>query len=202
MEMKPEKRKNYNSERGNQWVRSSCQYFSETGHTLAMAKLVAEGAAQIPGTEVRLKTIAESTLEDVIWCDGLALGRANLPGVHSVADEEMVGSRPLTNSGAKSMVNSHVHFHPRVVWEADAELTCLGLITILVNYGFLVFGATDYVAPRHTLHYGVTLPGYPKTQAEKDLCTRLGVRLGEWVAYYVDGEKNCHPKFASYPRHG
>ena len=76
----------------------------------------------------------------------------------------------------------------------------MGLLTMLMNYGFLVFGATDYVAPLRTLHYGAALPGHPKTQAEKDICTRLGVRLGEWVAYYVDGDETCHPKNATYSR--
>jgi NAD(P)H dehydrogenase (quinone) len=78
----------------------------------------------------------------------------------------------------------------------------MGLMTILMNYGFLVFGVTDYVAPLRTLHYGAALPGHPKTQAEKGICTRLGMRLGEWVAYYVDGDESCHPKHASYSRHG
>jgi NAD(P)H dehydrogenase (quinone) len=71
-----------------------------------------------------------------------------------------------------------------------------------MNYGFLVFGATDYVAPLHTLHYGATLPGHPKTLAERELCLRLGIRLSEWVAYYVDGEEKFHPKHVSYSRHG
>ena len=41
------------------------QYYSESGHTKEMAELVAEGAAQVPGIEVRLRSIAECTLEDV-----------------------------------------------------------------------------------------------------------------------------------------
>jgi NAD(P)H dehydrogenase (quinone) len=177
------------------------QYFSETGHTQAMAGLVAEGAAQVPGIEVRLRTIAESTLEDVSWCDGLALGAptylGSIPWQVKKWWDEAVGELWGKIDGKFACT-----FSSEGGLGGGAELTCLGLMTILVNYGFLVFGVTDYVAPRHTLHYGAILPGYPKTQAEKDLCTRLGVRLGEWVAYYVDGEKSRHPKFASYPRHG
>jgi NAD(P)H dehydrogenase (quinone) len=177
------------------------QYYSESGHTQEMAGLVAEGAAQIPGIEVRLKAIAECTLEDVTWCDGLALGAPT-----------HLGSIPwqvkkwwdVTAIDAWGKVDGKFGcaFSSEGGLGGGAELTCMGLLTILMNYGFLVFGATDYVAPRHTLHYGTTLPGHPKTQAERDLCIRLGLRLGEWVAFYVDGNESCHPKNASYSRHG
>jgi NAD(P)H dehydrogenase (quinone) len=38
-----------------------------------MAALVAESAGSIPGTEVRLRTV-EEVADDVLRCDGLALG--------------------------------------------------------------------------------------------------------------------------------
>jgi NAD(P)H dehydrogenase (quinone) len=47
---------------------------SASGNTAKMAQLVAEGAASIPGVEVRLRQVEEATPEDVLWCDGLALG--------------------------------------------------------------------------------------------------------------------------------
>ena len=49
-------------------------YYSETGHTQEMAELVAEGAATVANIEVRLKTIDEATVDDLHWCDGIALG--------------------------------------------------------------------------------------------------------------------------------
>ncbi|MCC6037840.1 MAG: flavodoxin domain-containing protein, partial [Armatimonadetes bacterium] len=49
-------------------------YDSATGNTKKMAELVAKGAAKVPGIEVRLKSIDEATPEDVLWCDGLAVG--------------------------------------------------------------------------------------------------------------------------------
>jgi NAD(P)H dehydrogenase (quinone) len=49
-------------------------YYSEKGHTKAMAELVVAGAKSVPDTEVRLKTVAEATADDVRWCDGIAVG--------------------------------------------------------------------------------------------------------------------------------
>ena len=177
------------------------QYYSETGHTKEMAELVAEGAAQVPGIEVRLKSLAECTLEDLLWCDGLALGAPTHLG--SIPWRVKKWWDDLTeNAWGKIDGKFGCAFSSEGGLGGGAELTCMGLLTMLMNYGFLVFGVTDYVAPLRTLHYGVALPGHPKTQAERDLCTRLGVRLGEWVAYYADGEKNTHPKYAVYSRHG
>jgi NAD(P)H dehydrogenase (quinone) len=74
-----------------------------------------------------------------------------------------------------------------------AEMTCLSLTNLLMNFGFLVFGTTDYVAKRFTLHYGATVAKAPRASEEADACRRLGLRLAEWVAFYVDGYKDLHP---------
>jgi NAD(P)H dehydrogenase (quinone) len=177
------------------------QYYSESGHTREMAELVAAGAAQVPGMQVHLMSIEECSPEDLNWCDGLALGAPTHLGsvpwrVKKWWDEN------VENAWGKIDGKIGCAFSSEGGMGGGAELACMGLLTILMNYGFLVFGVTDYVAPRHTLHYGTTLPGHPKTQAEKDLCTRLGVRLAEWVGVYVDGDKSCHPTNAPYSRHG
>ena len=56
---------------------------SASGNTEKMAKLVAEGAGQIPGIEVRLRKVAEATSDDVLWCDGIALGSPTNMGLLS-----------------------------------------------------------------------------------------------------------------------
>jgi multimeric flavodoxin WrbA len=49
-------------------------YHSQTGNTARMAKAVAEGAAGIEGAQVVLKQAAEATLQDLLDCQGLAVG--------------------------------------------------------------------------------------------------------------------------------
>lgn len=49
-------------------------YHSQTGHTKQMAQAVCEGAKAIDGVEVTLKKAAEATLDDLLACDGLAVG--------------------------------------------------------------------------------------------------------------------------------
>jgi len=35
--------------------------------------------------------------------------------------------------------------------------------------------------------------GEPRGESEIAACRRLGKRLAQWVAYYVDGRKDQHP---------
>jgi len=49
-------------------------YHSQTGNTEKMAQAVAEGARSIEDTEVVLKRAGDTTLEDLLSADGLAIG--------------------------------------------------------------------------------------------------------------------------------
>ncbi|PKN85702.1 MAG: flavodoxin [Deltaproteobacteria bacterium HGW-Deltaproteobacteria-1] len=49
-------------------------YHTQTGHTRQMADAVCEGARGIDGVEVILKKAGDATLDDLLTCDGLAIG--------------------------------------------------------------------------------------------------------------------------------
>ncbi|MEE9913116.1 MAG: NAD(P)H-dependent oxidoreductase [Deltaproteobacteria bacterium] len=49
-------------------------YHSQTGHTRQMAEAVGEGARAIDGVEVILKKASDAALDDLLSCDGLAIG--------------------------------------------------------------------------------------------------------------------------------
>ena len=49
-------------------------YHSQTGNTERMARAVAQGAARFKVTEVILKKAADASLDDLLSCDGLAVG--------------------------------------------------------------------------------------------------------------------------------
>jgi NAD(P)H dehydrogenase (quinone) len=177
------------------------QYYSETGNTQRMAELVAKGAASVNGIEVRIKTIAESTIDDLFWADGIALGApthlASVPWKVKRFWDQAVEEAWMKIDGKFGCA-----FSSAGGLGGGPELACLELLTILMNFGMVVFGITDYVASQHTLHYGAAIPGAPRSQEEKAICERLGRRLGEWVSYYVDGVKENHPEQATYARRG
>ena len=49
-------------------------YHSQGGNTLRLAEAVAEGAKEIEGLTVRVKTARQTTAEELLACDGLVLG--------------------------------------------------------------------------------------------------------------------------------
>ncbi|NIM04529.1 MAG: flavodoxin family protein [Armatimonadetes bacterium] len=153
-------------------------YDSQTGNTKAMAEAVAEGARKVEGIEVRLKTADEAGADDFLWADGVALGSPCYVGLMSAKLKAFLD----TSHEAWSKVDGKIGcaFSSAGGAGGGAELTCLAILTALMNYGFLVFGVPDYVKPGVTLHYGAVAVGRPDETA-LSACRLLGERLTEHV---------------------
>jgi NAD(P)H dehydrogenase (quinone) len=167
-------------------------YDSRSGNTEKMAQLVGEGAAGIAHSEVRLRKVADAKAEDVVWCDGLAVGSPTNMGLISWRmkrfwDEEMADQWMKVDGKIACAFSSSGG------WGGGNELACQSILTVLLNYGFLVFGVTDYVGKLATLHYGAVTAREPRSENDQAACRKLGQRLAEWVATFVDGRKDQHP---------
>jgi len=167
-------------------------YHSNTDCTAQMAQLIAEGARKIPGMVVRLRSCDEAAHADVIWADGLAVGTpTNLGGIAWRMKQwwdEFAADHWNKCDGKLCTVFSSQGGHG-----GGAELACHAMSTVLMNFGFLSFGVTDYVSKIHTLHYGAVVAKKPRNEHDKAACDRLGLRLAEWVAFFVDGRRSLHP---------
>jgi len=73
------------------------------------------------------------------------------------------------------------------------EIACQSILTVLVNFGFLVFGVTDYASRDLTAHYGTVSAKAPAGDEAKAACRLLGRRLAEWTAVLVHGVATEHP---------
>lgn len=174
-------------------------YASRTGHTKRMAELIAEGAGSVSGMDIRCRSVQEIQLQDLLWCDGIALGSpTNLGGVawemKKWWDEVAVGAWPNIDGKIACAFSSSGG------WGGGAEIACQSLYNILINFGFLVFGLTDYCGPKMTAHYGAICGGEPRSDGEIEACRRMGRRLAEWVAVFIDGQMQCHPLRQTYSR--
>ncbi|MBX9677364.1 MAG: flavodoxin domain-containing protein [Gemmataceae bacterium] len=165
---------------------------SAGGNTRAMAELVAEGAGEISAIEVRLKTVEEATPDDVGWCDGIAVGSPTNMGVLSWKMKRFWDDA-MRPHWMKVDGKIGCAFSSSGGWGGGAELACQSILTVLMNFGFLVFGVTDYAAPMMTAHYGAIAAREPRAEAEKAACRLLGKRLAEWVALYADRRDDQHP---------
>lgn len=72
----------------------------------------------------------------------------------------------------------------------------------MINDGFLIFGLTDYTGVEFSAHYGAITAGPPTAEREMEACRRWGLRLSEWVATMINGQKDAHPLNQSYDRFG
>jgi NAD(P)H dehydrogenase (quinone) len=173
-------------------------YYSKSGNTKTMAAFVAEGATQISGVEIRLLSVSEATANDILWCDGIALGSPTLLGGMAAEMKEFWED----NIDLWQHIDGKIGcaFSSQGGWGGGAELTCQSLLTLLMNFGFLVFGVSDYVAHQFTLHYGAVIAGEPRLDREIASCRLLGQRLAEWVSCFVDGKKELHPLNGHYKR--
>ena len=165
---------------------------SKTGNVAKMAKLVAEGASSIADTEVRVRSVDEATPQDLFWCDGVALGSPTNMGILSWKMkkfwDETMGEHWMKLDGKIGCA-----FSSSGGWGGGAELACQSLLTVLMNFGFLVFGVTDYATKLGTCHYGAVTAREPRTEDAQATCRLLGKRLAEWTAVYAQGRKDEHP---------
>lgn len=174
-------------------------YDSASGNTAKMAALVAQGAESISEIEVRLRKVEEATPEDVLWCDGLALGSPTNMGLLSWKMKRF-WDEPMAPYWMKVDGKIACAFSSSGGWGGGTELACLSLLTVLMNFGFLVFGVTDYASKLTTAHYGAITAREPREEGTQAACRLLGKRLAEWVAVYGDGRRNQHPLAKTDPR--
>jgi len=167
-------------------------YDSATGNTAVMARHVADGAATVPGIEVRQRPVEEASREDVVWCDGLAVGTPTNLGLPSW---KMKRFWDELSDEIWGQVDGKIAcaFSSSGAWGGGAELACVSTLVMLMNFGFLTFGVTDYVGKKLTLHYGAITAREPRSEEEIAACRRLGKRLAQWVAVYADGRRELHP---------
>jgi len=172
---------------------------SKTGNVARMAERVAEGARQISDTEVRVRSLDEAAADDVLWCDGLAVGSPTNMGILSWRMkrfwDETMGPHWMAVDGKIACA-----FSSAGGWGGGMELACQSLITVLMNFGFLVFGVTDYAGKKMTLHYGAVAAKEPREEETQEACRILGRRLAEWTAVMVHGRHEEHPLRKSTPR--
>jgi NAD(P)H dehydrogenase (quinone) len=168
-------------------------YDSHSGNTAKMAALVAEGALKIPQTEVRVRSIDDpSAKEDILWCDGIAVGSPTNMGLLSWKMKRF-WDETMFDSWMKLDGKVGCAFSSEGGSSGGAEITCQSLCTVLINFGILVFGVTDYVSKTATCHYGAAVLREPRGEEAKDVCRILGKRLAEWSAIMADGRKDQHP---------
>jgi len=142
-----------------------------------MAHAVAEGVRSAgKNIEIEVKRVDYATSEDLVTSDGVILGSPCYYGSMSwkmkkfLDDSHHVWGKVDGKLGAAFCSAGGIG--------GGAEITLMSLLAALINFGFLVFGVTDYVADQVTLHYGAVSAGEPR-RVDLMACRRLGERMAQ-----------------------
>ena len=147
-------------------------YDSQTGNVEQMARLVVEGAAEIPGVEVRLRKIegdgeARATPDDVLWADGVHTQTDEVPG--SIA-ADTVGNGSAGSSG--NSANYDKDFAGSSGWNGASE----NVTTVGTNGGPSAYGAFD-------------MAGNIREYNDRRDGTSVGTRGGDYSTFNADNFK-------------
>ncbi len=149
-------------------------YDSKSGNTRAMAEAVTQGAESMPGVEVTLKQVDEAKSSDLFEHDGIAVGSPTWCGGLSWKLKKFFDESTCVWGKVEDKVGCA--FSSSGGLGGGNEITCLSILTVMLNYGMLVFGVTDYSAPGVTAHYGAVAVQEP-SEEELASCRMLGAKL-------------------------
>ena len=172
---------------------------SDRKFTSTAVPYVKEGVEAVGGHEIRVKYVDDAETEDVFWADGIAIGCPTHLGGVSWRMKKWWDDR-TPDIWFKTDGKFAVPFTSAGSLGGGGELACMAMSIMMMNMGYFVFGITDYVAKKESLHYGAVVAGEPREDHAKEACRRAGQRLGEWVGYYMEGRKDLHPLEAKYKR--
>ncbi|MGB9597937.1 MAG: flavodoxin family protein [Candidatus Poribacteria bacterium] len=144
-------------------------YYSRSGHTEAMANLVAEGVKS-EGVGVECKKVENTTIDDLLSADGIILGSPTYYGTMSAE--------------IKKLLDDSVKYHGKLDGKVGAafsssggvaggnETTVLDMLKALLIHGMIVQGDPSGD------HYGAVAIGKPDDRSAKE-CRRKGARVAK-----------------------
>ena len=120
-------------------------YYSQGGHTRAMAVAVAKGARSVSGVDVKLLTVAETTDKDVLAADAIIVGspvyNANVaPEVSTFMNRWPFEGAPLRDKiGAAFVTGGGI--------SAGEELAQMTILHSMLIFGMMVVGGPEWTSP-------------------------------------------------------
>ena len=149
-------------------------YHSKSGNTRSLAEAVAEGARDVEGINVIMKTPSDVKKEDFVDSQGIVIGSPVYFGtmaseIKKVIDDFVVVRRKMEGKVGAAFASS-----------ADAsggkETTIIAILQALLIYGMVIVG--DPISTGG--HYGATSQGSP-TASDIKKAESLGRRVAELV---------------------
>ncbi|MEM1552736.1 MAG: NAD(P)H-dependent oxidoreductase [Candidatus Bathyarchaeia archaeon] len=147
-------------------------YDSKTGNTEKMAYAVAEGAKEVEGTEVIVKKVDQTSLEDLLAADGIIMGSPTYYGQMSAKLKALIDGSVKIHGKLEGKVGAA--FTSSGGTATGAETTLLSIINAMLIHGMIVQGRAN------DKHYGAAAVEKPDKE-ELEYCRELGKRTATLV---------------------
>jgi NAD(P)H dehydrogenase (quinone) len=146
-------------------------YYSRSGNTEAMAKLIAEGV-ESEGIEVECKKVENTTIDDLLTVDGIVMGSPTYYG--TMAAE------------IKKLLDDSVKYHGKLDGKVGAAFSSSGAMgggnetTVMdINKALMIHGMIIQGNPRGA-HYGPVALGKPDERSSEE-CKKCGAKVARLV---------------------
>lgn len=153
-------------------------YDSEDGHTEALAKAIADGASDVPHSEVFLKHVREADVKDLVQMDAIIWGCPGHFGTISSGLKNWIDKLGYLWAEGKLIDKIGAVFCTAATEHGGIEATMLNLITPMLHQGMIIVGLPANV-PENALYgsyYGV---GITCPIESEEVLSEQGIALGQ-----------------------
>jgi NAD(P)H dehydrogenase (quinone) len=120
-------------------------YYSKTGNTQQLAEAVARGAASIVATTVLLRSIGETTPEELIQAHAIIVGSPVYNANVAPQVQEFISGWPFEDAPLKNKIGAA--FVTAGGISAGEELTQMNILQSMLIFGMIVVGGPDWKSP-------------------------------------------------------
>ncbi len=153
-------------------------YYSKTAHTQSLAEEVAKGASTIPGVQVVLKKIDQTTTKDLLNADAIIVGSPVYNANIAPEVVQFMSTWPFEGNPLKDKIGAA--FVTAGGISAGEELAQVNILQSMLVFGMVVVGGNDW-----TSAFGasaITNEGVFKTAQLDKIFLQKGFSLGKRVA--------------------
>ena len=153
-------------------------YYSKTAHTQSLAEEVAKGASSIPGVQVVLKKIDQTTTKDLLNADAIIVGSPVYNANIAPEVVQFMSTWPFEGNPLKDKIGAA--FVTAGGMSAGEELAQVNLLHSMLIFGMIVVGGDDW-----TSAFGasaITNESIFKTGQLDKIFLQKGFSLGKRVA--------------------
>ncbi len=153
-------------------------YYSKTAHTQSLAEEVAKGAQSIPGVQVILKRIDQTTTKDLLDADAIIIGSPVYNANLAPEVVQFMSTWPFEGNPLKDKIGAG--FVTAGGISAGEELAQVNLLHSMLIFGMIMVGGDDWTSPFGAS--AITNEGIFKTGQLDNLFLQKGFNLGKRVA--------------------